>query len=173
MFDFISYMEKLTASNRLAVSNGFKHSTNSGISYLEGMLEQYTRTANFVSTSDVCSETRFLSSGGWFKRRVFTVFVLMRYKYGDAKDCAAKLATCRELFRQFESRFIHDTEALGNQLVYLNAEDVRSNEIGGTFLNGCTGLYFMISLDEPSELVYNATEWITEEEDTTDGTTNE
>lgn len=163
MFDFISYMEQLTASNRLAVSNGFKHSTNSGISYLEGMLEQYTKTANFVSSSDVCSESRFLSSGGWFKRRVFTVFILMRYKYGNTADCAAKLATCRELFRQFESRFIHDTEALGNQLVYLNAEDVRSNEIGGTFLNGCTGLYFMVSIDEPTDLVYNTEEWIAED----------
>lgn len=167
MFDFISYMEQLTTSNRLAVSNGFKHSTNSGISYLEGMLEQYTKTANFVSTCDVCSESRFLSSGGWFNRRVFTVFILMRYKYGNAADCAAKLATCRELFRQFESRFIHDTEALGNQLVYLNAEDVRSNEIGGTFLNGCTGLYFIVSIDEPSDLVYNTDEWITEDDNGT------
>ncbi len=103
MFDFLSYMDGLCKANRLAQGQSFIHSTCSGINYVEGMLEQYQTTANFLCTSDVCSESTFLSSGGWFKRRVYMVFVLMRYEYGNAADCTGKLNTCRELFRQLKS----------------------------------------------------------------------
>lgn len=163
MFDFISYMEGLCRKNRLMRKLGFVTTTCSGINYVEGMLEQYQTAANFVCTSDVCSESTFMASGGWFKRRVFTVFVLMRYSYGDRADYGLKLGQCREVLRQLQSRFIRDSVRLQDRLLYLNTGDIRSNELGGTFLNGCTGLYFMVSMDEPVELVYNGEEW--EEED--------
>ena len=163
MFDFISYMEGLCRKNRLMRKLGFVATTCSGINYVEGMLEQYQTAGNFVCTSDVCSESTFMASGGWFKRRVFTVFVLMRYEYGNRADYGVKLGQCREVLRQLQSRFIRDSERLQRELLYLNVGDVRSNELGGTFLNGCTGLYFMVPMDEPVELVYNGDEW--EEED--------
>lgn len=159
MFDFISYMEGLCRQNKLAQRLGFVPTTCSGINYVEGMLEQYQSVANFLCTSDVCSESTFTASGGWFKRRVFTVFVLMRYAYGDRADYALKLGQCREVLRQLQSRFIHDSVRLQDRLLYLNTADIRSNELGGTFLNGCTGLYFMVSMDEPVELSYNSGEW--------------
>ena len=34
-----------------------------------------------------------------------------------------------------------------------------SREISEYFLNGCTGLYFMIDVSEPIDLQYNADEW--------------
>ena len=148
-FDFVSYMGRVVAENRLAQKENFAVTTCSGIEHLEGMLDMYQTGANFVCTSDVCQESLFTSSGGWFKRRVFTVFVLARYAYGDGADYAAKMGLCRELFRQMCAR-----------LLYLNTGDIRSNELGGMFLNGCTGLYFMLSMDEPTDLVYNAEEWL-------------
>lgn len=159
-FDFVSYMGRVVAENRLAQKEGFAVTTCSGIEHLEGMLDMYQTRANFVCTSDVCQESLFTASGGWFKRRVFTVFVLARYAYGDGADYAAKMGLCRELFRQMCARFIRDSEELQTQLLYLNTGDIRSNELGGMFLNGCTGLYFMLSMDEPTDLVYNAEEWL-------------
>lgn len=170
MFDFTTYMRLICDQNKMARAHKFVHSTCSGINYLEGMLEQYQTTANFVCTSDVCSESTFLASGGWFKRRVFMVFLLMRYEYGNGEDYQRKLNYCRELFRQIKSRFIHDSEKLSSHLVYLNASDIRSNELGGTFLNGCTGLYFQISMDEPTELTYNDGEWLATFDTTFDNT---
>jgi hypothetical protein len=38
-------------------------------------------------------------------------------------------------------------------------DEIRSRELGGQFLNGCTGLYFMVALDEPTDLQYNQDEW--------------
>ena len=162
MFDFISYMERLARENKLAHEQAFTPTTCSGLNYLEGMLEQYQSVANFICTSDVCAESTFMASGGWFKRRVFTVFLIMRYEYGNREDYAAKLSTCRELFRQLQSRFIRDSETFVQDMNYLNVGDIRSNELGGTFLNSCTGLYFMLSMDEPTELCYDANEWRTD-----------
>ena len=159
MFDFIEYIKELIASNKLAMQKGFEATTCSGINYLEGMLEQYQTTANFVCTADTCQESTFQQSGGWFKRRVYTVFILARHEYGNMEDYASKLALCREIFRQLQSRFLRDSELLQTCLLYLHTEDIRSNELGATFLNGCTGLYFMLSMDEPTDITYNPEEW--------------
>jgi hypothetical protein len=66
---------------------------------------------------------------------------------------------CRELFRQFHSRFIVDEHRLQSELTYMAVDEIRCRELGGQFLNGCTGLYFMVALDEPTDLQYNQHEW--------------
>ena len=75
--------------------------------------------------------------------------------YSEALD------TCRELMRQLHSKFIIDEADLQNDLVYLNVGNVKSRELGGQFLDSATGLYFTISMDEPTDLRYNAAEWDT------------
>jgi hypothetical protein len=52
-----------------------------------------------------------------------------------------------------------DKERFDNNLIYMNTENVFSRELGQYFLNGCTGLYFMLDVSEPLELVYNKEEW--------------
>ena len=54
MFDFINYMSQLTDQNNMARKWQFEHTTCSGLGYLEGMLEQYQTTANFVCTAYEC-----------------------------------------------------------------------------------------------------------------------
>lgn len=162
-FDFPAYMARLTRTNRLAAAHGFVPCTCSGIGALEGALERYQTAANLVCTSDVCQESTFLHSGGWFKRRVFTVFLLARCPYADTGAQAAAMTLVRELLRQFQSAFIRDAEALTGEMLYLRADDIRSNELGAELLNGATGLYFVLSMDEPTELCYNPEEWAEEE----------
>ena len=64
------------------------------------------------------------------------------------------------------SRFIVDEARLQSELCYLAVDEIRSRELGGQFLNGCTGLYFLLALDEPTDLQFNADEWLTTEEPT-------
>ncbi len=116
MFDFLSYMDGLCKANRLAQDQSFIHSTCSGINYVKGMLEQYQTTANFLCTSDVCSESTFLSSGGWFKRRVYMVFVLMRYEYGRAYRYEHHLGKARERKPWFNKSWYISVEILKNHL---------------------------------------------------------
>lgn len=160
-FDFHDYFSSLCLTNRLAVEHNFKPVTCSGINYLEELLTQFQTTANFVAVSDVCDESTLQVGGGWMKRRLITVFILSRFTFGDPKSYAAALTLCRELYRQFLSRLLHEADDWTNEHLFLNLTDIRSQELGGTFLNGCTGLYFMLTMDEPTDISYNSEEWQT------------
>ena len=159
LFDFVGYIKGLTQQNRLANNHQFVPCTCSGIGYLEDVLSRLRNERAFVCVSDVCEESITRHGGGWFKRRVFTVFLLSRYNVRDTEDYHTKMNLCRELFRQFHSRFIVDEHCLQSELTYMAVDEIRSRELGGQFLNGCTGLYFMVALDEPTDLQYNQDEW--------------
>ena len=160
LFDFNAYIYNMVRTNRLAVEHGFAPCSCSGIGYIEGMLSRMRTERAFVCVSDVCEESTVRHGGAWFKRRVFTVFLLTRYDTRKEEDYSSKLSLCRELFRQLHSRFIQDEARLQSDLCYLAVDEIRSRELGGQFLNGCTGLYFMLALDEPIDLQYNADEWL-------------
>ena len=159
LFDFVGYIKDLTQQNRLANDHQFVPCTCSGIGYLEDVLSRLRNERAFVCVSDVCEESITRHGGGWFKRRVFTVFLLSRYNVRDTEDYHTKMNLCRELFRQFHSRFIVDEHCLQSELTNMAVDEIRSRELGGQFLNGCTGLYFMVALDEPTDLQYNQDEW--------------
>ena len=74
-------------------------------------------------------------------------------------DGAEMLASCRDIVRQMMSRMVVDADDLRNELVYLQTETVLSRELGQYFLNFSTGLYFMVDLSEPVDLVVDAGEW--------------
>lgn len=160
-FDFNGYMERLTSQNLLAKAEGFHPCDCSGVAHLEGILQNMRKHNAFVCTSDVAEESTVNRSGGYFKRRVFTVFLVKRFRAGDMASYREALSVCRELMRQLHSKFIVDEADLQNDLIYLNVGSVKSRELGGVFLDSATGLYFTISMDEPTDLRYNAAEWDT------------
>lgn len=159
LFDFHSYLFRLVGENKLSLRHGFHPCSCSGIAHLEELLSIHRSHKAFVCLSDTTDDSIARKGGGWFKRRLFTVFVLHRFDTRNMADYQEKLTLCRELFRQFHSRFIRDEHDLQNDLAYLNVGDIRSRELGGTFLNGCTGLYFLLSMDEPADLQYDKEEW--------------
>ena len=88
-----------------------------------------------------------------------TVFLMKRYAFNDEQSRIEAMGVCRQLFNQLLSRLIVDAEDLQNELVYLETSNVMCRELGQYFLNGCTGLYFMIDVSEPVDLIYSAEEW--------------
>ena len=58
-----------------------------------------------------------------------------------------------------QSRLVRDRDQLGNDLVFLRVEAMPTTEMGQYFASGCTGLYFMVTVDEPVTLVYDGAEW--------------
>ena len=158
-FDFYAYVARLAEKNKLARRAGFHNCTCSGINHLEGILQKFRTEKAFVCSSDVTEGSTTQRSGGWMKRRIFTVFILHRFKPGYMEDYEEKMELCRELFRQFQSRMLRDALKFQDEMSQLNLQDIRSRELGGLFLNGCTGLYFMVSMDEPVNLCYDDGEW--------------
>ena len=160
LFDAISYFKNIAGKNRLAKSNGFYPCACSGINTLDEVLAKFKKESAFISvddTNDGVTERR--SSGGFFKKRTFTVFIMKRYKYGDMANRQVSMNICRELSRQMHSRMLKDRENMGNKLIYMNTDNVYSRELGEYFINGCTGVYFMVDVSEPINLMYDATEW--------------
>ena len=159
-FDSERYFSSLCAGNRLAQEHKFHFCTCSGIGDLQGPLSEFRNKAAFFCLDDVNDGSLVRGkNGGWFKNRTFTVFLLHRYD-GSLQDRAAKLAICRDLFRQLVSRMLVDQEDMSNELVYLQTENVMCSELGQHFLSGCTGLYFMVDVAEPIDLVFDGKEWL-------------
>ena len=162
-FDIIAYLQGLVSRNRLANARGFCFSTCSGVQALEGLLSDMRDATRFVCVSDVTPGNPTCTGQSWSARRVATVFILARYELGNAASYAAAITECRALMNQLLSGMLHDAERIANATdASLRLDEVRSNELGGTFLDGCTGLYFMISIDEPLDIAYNAEDWLTD-----------
>lgn len=157
----IDYLLSLARENRLARELDFRPCTFSGINYLEGLLQQFRDAGRLFAVSDVCDENLIQRGGSWIKRRVFTVYILSCFDPGDMDDYNRALGETRELYRQVLSRLLHDEGRMQGRLLYLDLSSVKSQELGGMFLNGATGLYFVLRMDQPIDISYNAENWIT------------
>jgi hypothetical protein len=160
LFDYIAYFRNLHEHNVLAQSQSFQFCTCSGPSGLQGMLERF-RTGNaFFCVDDTCdgmiSRQR---NGGYFNRRVLMVYLLHRFNIKSTDSYQSALNICRALLQQLMSRMIIDEDDLANEMVYLRTDTLRTNEIGQYFLNGCTGLYFRVEVNEPVDLTFDASQW--------------
>jgi len=172
IFDALTYFKKLAESNRLCLEHGFKAVFCSGPDSIEGVMQQFQKTANFVMIDDTTDQDLYSEGVSYFKRRVYTVFILAAYRWDDMEDREQKLNLCRDIFQQFVRRMIWDKnnrEDADDDMTFLNVEKVYSKEFGRYTMNGVTGLYFMVENDEPEEMGYEdelqlQTEWVTYEE---------
>lgn len=170
IFDALKYFETLAKQNRLCVENGFKPVFCSGPDSIEGIINNFQKTANFVCIDDTTDQNLYSEGVSYFKRRVYTVFILASYRWDDMEEREKKLNLCREVFKQFVKRMIWDrTQREDDETAFLNVEKIYSKEFGRYTMNGVTGLYFMVENDEPASMEYEdeqqlESEWITEEE---------
>ena len=160
-FDAHEYFLSLAEKNKLARKLKFKACTCSGIEGIQGVMENYRTSANFIMVDDTASKNTYSSGVTYFDRNVYTVFILAAYKYGDMKDRKAKLDICRRIFRQMHSRLISDRQKMkyGDALEYLDVDTVYSEEFSSYAMNGLTGLFFMINNEEPVDLEYDDNDW--------------
>ena len=160
-FDGIAYFTSLCQNNVLCQQNDFIPARCSGIGGLEEVLQNFRTNSNFIAIEDATSEQTFTSGNGHFNQRVFTIFIIAGCNNEDMADVAEKADLCKEIKRQFLSRLLIDKRRFGDKLIFMNTDVIKGQELGAMFLNGCTGLYFMVEVSEPVELIYNSTEWQT------------
>lgn len=160
-FEPLAYFAQLAQENRLCREHGFKTVYCSGPDNIEGIMEDYRTTENFIVIDDTTDNNVHCNRPGWFTRSVYTVWVLASTDYGDNDVRAARMALCRRVFRQFLSRMVADKSrfAYGNDMAYLALERVYYKELGRYSFNGATGLYFMVENDVPTSLVYDSEDW--------------
>lgn len=164
-FDSIAYFHQLTAENRTCQEHHFVATSCSGPDTVQGVMQQFRKASNFVMVSDTVDSNTHSCGEGFFDRNVYTVWIVAAYKRDDMEDREQKLNLCRYIFRQFLSRMLRDKyrEAYEGQLEFLDITHVYSSELGRYSLNGVTGLYFMVTSDEPIDIQYDDSLWQTQQ----------
>ena len=157
IFDALHYFEQLAEKNKLCKRHSFRPVFCSGPDSIEGIMQEFQKTANFICIDDTTDQNLYSEGVSYFKRRVYTVFVLASYRWDDMEDREEKLNLCRQVFSQFVRRMIWDREHRpdnDDDLTFLNVEKIYSKEFGRYTMAGVTGLYFMVENDEPEEMDY-------------------
>ncbi len=151
------FFERLTATNRLAKSEGFTFCQVSGLDGFEEALDNMQQSLAFVCVSDIANGYTELHNTPR-TRRVKTIFLAMRHKIDDMAARLDCMETMRELFRQFMSLLILEKTKLEEQCIYLDPR-ISFNEIDRYFFSGCACAYFQVAVDVYTDLRYNANEW--------------
>ena len=151
----------LAAKNRLCQEHGFKAVFASGPDNIEGIMQEFRKTQNFIVIDDTTDNNVHSNKPGWFTKSVYTVWVVAGTTFNDHRDRAEKMDLCRRIFWQFLSKMIRDkaSYAYGQGMMYLALERVYYRELGRYSFNGATGLYFMVENDVPTNLTYSEDEW--------------
>lgn len=160
-WDAAAFFEKLTATNRLAVAEGFTFCRVSGLEGFEEAVAQMQTAKAFVCISDINDGYTELNNTPR-TRRIKTVFFAMRHAAEDMDARAECMEIMRELFRQFASQLILEKVRLEQNCIYLDPR-ISFNEIDRYFFSGAAGAYFQIAVDVFTDLRYNPNEWNAQE----------
>ena len=161
LFDPIVYFSELAEKNRLCHEHGFKVLPCSGPESIEGIINEFRKTENFVLVDDTTDNNVHSNKAGFFTKSVYTVWLLAGYKMGDAESRKKSLELCRTIFKQFLAKTLADkfSNVFREAMYYLGVERIYYKELGRYSFNGATGLYFMIDNDLPTDLVYKSEDW--------------
>lgn len=159
-WDASAFFLRLTATNTLALAEGFTFCRVSGLQGFEEAIERMqTRTA-FICVSDINDGYTELNNTPR-TRRVKTVFMAMRHKADDMEARSECMEIMRELFRQFMSQLILEKVRLEQNCIYLDPR-ITFTEIDRYFFSGAAGAYFQIAVDCFTDLRFNSEEWMSE-----------
>ena len=154
MFDPIQYMQTLHGKMKLT-KDKYRFEKVSGVSALEGILEHFKRNKFFFAVDDSQDGITFRAGGAYFERRPYTVYVIGRAEYGNMDQRETILAEAKAIYRNILSKLIKDKLTIP----VLNMEQIRFHEVPPAFAFGTSGLYFIFTVENPVNLVYDAAEW--------------
>ena len=158
-FDATRYIETITQNSNVAGAYGFKFHRISGIAAAEELVANMRKETAFIAIDETGESSIELKDYGPFEHKLYTVFILRRFKVNDQESRLRELNICRLMMLKFLAWFLHDKDKFLDAMIYLDT-DVQARELGETVLNGCTGLYFTFSFARPTDLIFEAQDWI-------------
>ena len=161
-WDASEFFLRLTATNTLALAEGFTFCRVSGLEGFEEAVAQLQTKNAFVCVSDINDGYTELNNTPR-TRRIKTVFMAMRHKADDMEARTECMEIMRELFRQFMSQLILEKVKLEQNCIYLDPR-ITFTEIDRYFFNGAAGAYFQIAVDVYTDLRLNPDEWLSEDD---------
>lgn len=159
-FDAQSYFASINKENKLLKNNRFFFSRVTGLGNMEEVIQTYKKSPAYLCVDDTNDGHTFQGgSGGYFERRMYTVFILHRYDMKSMSSQSEKLNLCRNIYSQICSKLINDKRNGKSGLTFLKTDRIPFYELEGYALNGVTGLYFMFNIEKPINLCYDANQW--------------
>jgi hypothetical protein len=160
MFNSYDYFADICAKNKLTVSGKYKFCRVTGLGNLEEVIQNFKREQAYFCIDDTNDGYTYRSQGGgYFERRMYIVYLLKKYPLNDMQKQHDALDECRRIYRSVCTKLVKDRSRLENDLIYLLTDRLPYYEMEGYAISGVTGLYAMISVDEPVNLCYNANDW--------------
>lgn len=157
MWNAVEYFKSL--NNRLKLTRGkYILCQSTGIGNLEQLLDKWQKYQNFTVVDDSDDGVTIRRGGGFFNRRSVVVYILKKYNYKSQEDRSEKLNEVREIYSKFLSRLIRDSNNIA-ELAYLDKSRIPYHDVPGYFSVGTTGLYFILTLDEPIDLGFMDNDW--------------
>ena len=160
MWNAVNYFETLNGKLK-TTKNAYHFCRVSGINGLEEILANYMAKNAFLAVDDSDDGMTIRLGGGYFNRRSIVVYVLKKYKITDMSERETALSETRSIRNSLISKLLVDANNNTEGLNYLNKERIPYHEVPGYFAAGTTGIYFIITIDEPVNLAYNANDWTT------------
>lgn len=155
MFDPIVYMQTLHGKLKLTADK-YKFARVSGVAALEEVLESFKREKFFFAVDDSQDGVTFRGAGGgYFERRQYTVYIIGRAEYGNMDQRLEILTEAKTIFRSVLTKLVKDKLSIP----VLSAENIRFFEVPPAFAFGAAGLYFIFTVENPVNLVYDADQW--------------
>ena len=160
MIDIHQYIQNILRENRLAIDHRFHPGTCTGIEGIEDIINHWRSRQAFVLTDDIVTGETFRRGGAWYQRQTYTIFILHRHTYGNETQRHQALTLCRTLQRQLMSRIIADAHRWQDTMAIVDLERMPTTDIGFYAAAGCTGCYFMLNIDTPTNLTLDPDEWL-------------
>jgi len=158
-FDAYAYFEKICRTNKITAENHYRFCRVTGLSNMEEVLQNFKSEQAYFCVDDTEDGTMIHQASAWFERRQYTLFLLKKYAFAQMDEQCEALKECRSIYRQIIKKLIFDRRFLENEMTYLQIDRIPFYEIPGYFISGCTGIYFMITIDLPTDLCYDGKEW--------------
>lgn len=157
MWNAVSYFQTLSSKLKATKTN-YSFCRVSGINHLEDVLLKGQRHKAFFAVDDSDDGVTIQSNGGYFNRRAIVVYILKKYKITDMVERETALNECRSIHKSILTKLIKDSNEV-NELLFFDKRRIPYHEVPGMFAAETTGLYFILTIEEPINLVYDATEW--------------
>lgn len=154
MWNSIEYFDN--ARKSLKLTKAFTFSRISGMENLEEILNDRT-SQNIFAVDDTDDGVTFKKGNSFFRTRNIVVYVLKRYDIKNMIDREEKMTECRNIVNKIQSKILLDSNSIV-ELMFLR-DRMPDHEIPGYFATGFTGKSLMITIDEPTELIFDEADW--------------
>ena len=157
MWNAVPYFENI--SNKLKLTAGKYHFCRvTGLGYLEDVLANMKTKNAFFAVDDSDDGMTIRKGGAYFNRRSVVIYILKKYNFLRQDEREAVLQETRAIREKITSRLIKDSNEV-EEMYYLNKDRIPYHEVSGYFAAGTAGVYFIVTIEEPVNLCYDASDW--------------